>query len=127
MITTQSAVERMRQEFIGKKLYVVLLIPGESVDGREGVRESHFEFVKELEHSGRLFMAGPFLNEQSDKPTGSGLFILRGGSRDEIDSIMQKDPYFLNGFRTYEINLWRMNEGYMAVNLNFSDKSLTLD
>jgi uncharacterized protein YciI len=127
MATTQSTVDRMRKDFVGKKLYLVFLRPTETADSRDAVREHHLTFVRELEQSGRLFMAGPFIDDRTDTPTGSGLFILRGDSSDEIDNIMQKNTYFTNDFRTCEIQPWRLNEGFIAVNLNFSDQSLTLN
>lgn len=127
MTTTQSVVQKMRGEFMGKKLYLVFLVPTDTVEGRDAFRENHFAFVRELEQSGQLFMAGPFIDETSGKPSGSGLFIMRGNSVDEVDAIMRQDPYFTNGFRSYEIQPWRLNEGYFSMNLNLSDRSLTLD
>lgn len=127
MTTTQSVVQKMRGEFVGKKLYLVFLLPTDTVEGRDAFRESHFAFVRQLEQSGQLFMAGPYIDELSGKPTGSGLFIIRANSVDEVDALMRQDPYFTNGFRSYQIQPWRLNEGYLSVNLNFSDKSLTLD
>ena len=126
MAQENSTVEQMRKNFLGKSLYLVFLKPTDTADERGTARKAHFDFVKRLESSGKLFLAGPYIDEQTGKPTGEGLFIMIGDSVAEIEQILKDDPFYQGGYRTYQIRPWRLNEGRMAVTLNFSDKSLSL-
>ncbi len=127
MAQENSTVEEMRKNFLGEKLYLVFLRPTETVDERGEARKAHFEFVRGLESSGKLFLAGPYIDEETEKPTGEGLFIMVASTQSEIEQILKDDPFFQGGYRTYHIQPWRLNEGRITVTLNYSDKSLSLN
>jgi len=82
--------------------YAVFLVPIESRELNKEVVAKHAEHLKELDADGKLVLAGPF----TDHPTG--MLILRGENKDEIKSIVDKDPLVQGGFRTYEIRTWMM-------------------
>ena len=127
MADTEADVNRMRAGFIAKRLFLVFLLPTEKVGDRDRARLDHFKFVKRLEAEGRLFAAGPYVDEQTGKPTGEGLFIVRGESSDEVARIVSEDPFYTGGFRTFRIQPWMMNEGSLTVRLSLSERRVELD
>jgi uncharacterized protein YciI len=127
MADNDDAVNRMRAEFIGKRLFLVFLLPTDKTGDRAQVRLEHFKFVKRLEAEGRLFAAGPYVDEGSGKPTGEGLFIVRGASSDEVARIVSEDPFYKGGFRTFRIQPWQLNEGSLTVRLSLSERRVELE
>ncbi|HTI85033.1 MAG TPA: YciI family protein [Alphaproteobacteria bacterium] len=127
MTDTETDVNRIRAEFIGKRLFLVFLLPTDKAGERSQVRLEHFRFVKRLEAEGRLFAAGPYVDEASGKPTGEGLFIVRGVSSDEVARIVSEDPFYKGGFRTFRIQPWQLNEGSLTVRLSLSERRVELD
>jgi uncharacterized protein YciI len=127
MTETEADVDRMRAEFIGKRLFLVFLLPTDKAGDRSQVRLEHFKFVKHLEAEGRLFAAGPYIDEASGKPTGEGLFIVRGTSSDDIARIVAEDPFYKGGFRTFRIQPWQLNEGSLTVRVSLSERRVELD
>jgi uncharacterized protein len=127
MVDNDAAVNRMRAEFMGKRLFLVFLLPTDKAGDRAQVRLEHFKFVKRLEAEGRLFAAGPYVDERSGKPTGEGLFIVRGASSDEVAAIVSEDPFYKGGFRTFRIQPWQLNEGSLTVRLSLSERRVELE
>jgi hypothetical protein len=127
MADTDADVSRMRAGFIAKRLFLVFLLPTDKVGDRDQARLDHFKFVKRLEAEGRLFAAGPYVDEKTSKPTGEGLFIVRGESSDEVARIVSEDPFYKGGFRTFRIQPWMMNEGSLTVRLKLSERRVELD
>jgi len=72
MKSNEDEVNRLRAEFVGKRLFLVFLLPTDKAGDRSAVRLEHFKFVKRLEAEGRLFAAGPYVDERTGKPTGEG-------------------------------------------------------
>ncbi|WP_340159248.1 YciI family protein [uncultured Hoeflea sp.] len=64
--------------------------PG-SLDLRMSNRPAHVEYLKSLEASGVLKMAGPLLDDE-EKPMGS-LLVLSAGDIKEAEAIAAGDPY----------------------------------
>jgi uncharacterized protein len=127
MADTDADVSRMRAGFIAKRLFLVFLLPTDKVGDRDRARLDHFKFVKRLEAEGRLFAAGPYVDEKTGKPTGEGLFIVRGESSDEVARIVSEDPFYKGGFRTFRIQPWMMNEGSLTLRLSLSERRVELD
>ena len=127
MADTEADVNRMRAEFTGKRLFLVFLIPTDRAGDRSQVRLEHFRFVKRLEAEGRLFAAGPYVDERSGKPTGEGLFIVRGDTSDEVARVVSEDPFYKGGFRTFRVQPWQLNEGSLTVRLSLSERRAELD
>jgi len=127
MADTEADVNRMRAEFIGKRLFLVFLLPTDKAGDRSQARLEHFKFVKRLEAEGRLFAAGPYVDESTGKPTGEGLFIVRGASSDEVARLVSEDPFYKGGFRTFRIQPWQLNEGSLTIRLSLSERRVELD
>lgn len=127
MSDNDADVNRLRAEFLGKRLFLVFLLPTEKAGDRSQVRLEHFKFVKRLEAEGRLFAAGPYVDEKTGKPTGEGLFIVRGASSDEVAKVVSEDPFYKGGFRTFRIQPWQLNEGGITVRLSLSERRAELD
>ncbi len=127
MTDAETDVNRMRAEFIGKRLFLVFLLPTEKAGDRAQVRLEHFKFVKRLEAAGRLFAAGPYVDERSGKPTGEGLFIVRGESSDDVARLVSEDPFYKGGFRTFRIQPWQLNEGSLTVRVSLSERRAELE
>jgi uncharacterized protein YciI len=67
------------------------------------VRPAHRKYAEALAASGKLIMAGPFV----DRP--GGLFIYEATSRSEALALMEKDPYAVEGvFTTCELSEWEI-------------------
>jgi uncharacterized protein len=67
------------------------------------VRPAHRKYAEALAASGKLIMAGPFV----DRP--GGLFIYEATSRSEALAFMEQDPYAVEGvFTTCELSEWEI-------------------
>jgi len=127
MTDTEADVNRMRGEFAAKRLFLVFLLPTDKAGDRSAVRLEHFRFVKRLEAEGRLFAAGPYVDEATGKPTGEGLFIVRGQSSEDVARVVSDDPFYKGGFRTFRIQPWQLNEGGITVRLSLSERRGDID
>jgi uncharacterized protein YciI len=76
----------------------------------------------ELERQGKLFASGPF----GDGTKGDGMTIIRAANEDEAREVAMRDPFVVNGIRTFKIEPWTVMEGSLSVTVNFSDRSATI-
>tara|TARA_R110002020_G_scaffold24826_9_gene81161 strand:+ start:1267 stop:1560 length:294 start_codon:yes stop_codon:yes gene_type:complete len=75
--------------------------PG-SLDLRMATRPTHVEYLKSIEASGVLKMAGPLLGDD-EKPIGS-LLVVSAADKAEAEAIAAADPYAIAGlFASTEI------------------------
>lgn len=73
----------------------------DDVDKRMAVRLRHREFLKNLFDTGRLYAAGPFIDDKG------GISIYDAPSLDEAEATLATDPYMIEGiFATTEIREW---------------------
>jgi uncharacterized protein YciI len=79
----------------------------------------HLAYMIELERQGKLFASGPF----GDDTRGDGMTIVRAASEEEACALAQRDPFVVNGIRTFNIQPWTVMEGSLSVTVNFSDRS----
>ena len=77
--------------------YVIFLhaVPGAKLN--KGLRRSHAEHLRMLDESGRLVLAGPFIEKNQ------GMIVINANSMDEARQIAEADPFVINGYRKYEI------------------------
>lgn len=83
-------------------LYVIV---GEDVSGslpkRLAVRTAHLERLHQLQHEGRLVLAGPFPAIDSPDPGPAGfsgsLIVAEFGSLEDAQTWANTDPYVMNG------------------------------
>jgi len=119
------AVKNKTAALLRKELWVVLASVASSKEALAEYLEGHFSFVLDLERQGKLFAAGPFLDDNGEN-SGNGLLIIRAGSRDEVLKIMEADPLFTSGVRNYEIVCWQLNVGSNTMRITYSDQTGTL-
>lgn len=109
-----------------QKLYFVCFSsPVRPAKELEDNLEEHKAYLGRLESEGKLFAAGPLLNEQS-KYDGTGMLVYRVARREEAEAIAKNDPFHLKGLRTYTIKPWQVNEGSFGVRLVYSTKRFEL-
>ncbi|WP_329360750.1 YciI family protein [Streptomyces sp. NBC_01483] len=109
-----------------KVLFLCFTEPnGVSADVLRQHLEEHKKWLTAVEHDGRLFAAGPLLDEDY-RGSGSGMLILRAASRQEAQDIVDQDPFHVRGLRTYRLQPWQLNEGSFGVNVSLSNGTATL-
>ena len=123
-----SAEERIRQltkSMLRKKLYVILSKGDATPDQIGALLPRHLEYMIALEKTGVLFASGP-LADAEGKTRGDGLTIIRAASAAEARKVAERDPFVVNGLRSFEIREWTVMEGSLGIKVNFSDQSLEL-
>jgi catechol 2,3-dioxygenase len=83
------------------------------------VIHAHVQWILELEASGKLFAAGPFVDDGGNF-IGDGLYIVRAANRAEAKAIIDEDPIQAGGFRISTVYGWEVHQG------SFSDKQYAL-
>lgn len=77
-----------------------------SAEKRMAHRAEHRVYLNQLVDEGKLLMAGPFEDESG------GIIIFEAGDQDEVQAMMDKDPFTINGvFATTEIRPWLLVAG----------------
>jgi uncharacterized protein YciI len=99
------------------KLFVIFSF-GKGLDLRPYLAD-HLAYMIELERQGKLFASGPF----GDATKGDGMTIVRAADHEEARTIALRDPFVVNGIRTFKIETWTVMEGSLNVTVNFSDRS----
>jgi hypothetical protein len=125
---TASAQERIRQLTKGmlrKTLYVILSKGAATPEQIGALLPQHLEYMIGLEKNGVLFASGP-LADAEGKTRGDGLTIIRAASAADARKIAKRDPFVVNGLRSFEIREWTVMEGSLGIKVNFSDQSLEL-
>jgi len=114
------------QKLAGRTYYIIFWEPTQADGDRSLLRPRHIDYILSLEADGRLFGAGPFLDENG-KSYGRGMFILRAGSAEEAREIAHGDPFYVAGFRTYRIEPWRRGEGSINLRISIGANQVVLD
>lgn len=70
------------------------VVPIEEV---ERVLPKHWEFLDKLNKDGILVLSGPM------KPRTGGAIILKLDSREEVDRLLEKDPFYIEHIVDYNI------------------------
>jgi uncharacterized protein YciI len=125
MTASKQAAARADERHSGAQLVFFLCFTEPAGLSAEELRphlDAHKRWVVDQERSGRLFAAGPILDEDY-RFSGHGLFILRAKSRGEAEEIADSDPFHANGIRTYRLQPWQVNEGNLQITLTLSDRA----
>ncbi len=126
---TKIGPEGMLGQMMGQRLFVIMTKPVNDEAAakiREGAaRPAHLSYTRGLEKDGCVCAAGPLLGED-DRPSGTGMIVIRAKDRAEAHEIAEKDPMHQQGFRSFEIHPWKVNEGSVNVVINYSDQSCAL-
>jgi uncharacterized protein YciI len=108
-----------------KLYYACRTRPVVSLAELDGALEEHKEFLKSLERSGKLLLAGPLLDGES-RYDGNGLIIFAARSIAEAKELASSDPFHSRGLREYTLVPWQVNEGSLEVRLNYSEGTFEL-
>ncbi|HRK25100.1 MAG TPA: YciI family protein [Beijerinckiaceae bacterium] len=108
---------------LGQRFYVITASPTGRAGDRHVATEAHLAWLKRLEVSGILFLAGPFVQEDG-RSTGGGMFIVRAGSLAEAEELAAGDPYNAGGFRTYSVAPWRLDQGGFALSVSLAGQTV---
>jgi uncharacterized protein len=120
MASTSDRIRELTQGMWKKKLYVVFW-RGNGADLLPRLAD-HLEYMIDLERAGKVFASGPLdFGKSSD-----GMTVLRAESEEEARTIASRDPFVVNGIRTFDIREWVVMEGSFAVKVNYSDRSIEL-
>jgi uncharacterized protein YciI len=71
------------------------------------IQKAHMENINRMAASGKLNVAGPFLDEGELR----GIFIFDSGNEDEVKKLVEGDPAVKSGRLTYEIHPWMTEKG----------------
>lgn len=104
-----------------KRLYVVLWIndPNATHEQHMAVLPAHVAFLLDLEERGILFASGPFRPPEGQRADFNGMTILRASGPDEVQGILETEPFVAQGLRTYRLLPWDLNEGSFTARLRF--------
>ena len=118
--TTEARIRELTERMWRKKFYAVLW-DGNGADLKPHLVE-HLEYMIGLERAGKLFASGPLdFGASSD-----GLTILRAASADEARALALRDPFVVNGIRSFRIREWTVMEGSFGINVNYSDRTIEI-
>lgn len=93
---------------------------------RAAVRDEHLAYQCQLEDEGKLFAAGPLLNDDGGM-AGIGLIIYKAASLDDAKAIADNDPFHKSGLRQYKIYPWKINEGGIDLKIRFAAGTFEID
>ena len=117
---TELKIAELTKGMLRLKLFV-MFSQGKGLDLKPHLAE-HLQYMIELERKGKLFASGPF----GDGTRGDGMTILRVANEEEAHELAKRDPFVVNGIRTYTIQSWTAMEGSMTFTVNFSDKTASI-
>ncbi len=126
MALSPKQVAALHEKMLHKRLYVIFSDPTEKGGERRKIFPKHIAYQLKLEKAGILFAAGPFTDAKG-KPTGAGMIVVRAKSMAEARRIADNDPFHKQGYRSYRIQPWQINEGGFNLHINFSDGAYSLD
>ncbi len=69
---------------------------------QQGTRD-HFDYLRR--HPAEILIAGP-LREQPGGPIVGGLWVMEVQNRQRAVQLVEGDPYFASGYRTYDLFTW---------------------
>ena len=117
---TELKIAELTKGMLRLKLFVIFSF-GKGLDLKPYLAD-HLGYMIELERQGQLFASGPF----GDGTKGDGMTIIRAANEDEAREVALRDPFVVNGIRTFRIEAWTVMEGSLSVTVNFSDRSATI-
>jgi uncharacterized protein YciI len=117
---TELKIAELTKGMLRLRLFVIFSF-GKGLDLKPHLAD-HLAFMIELERQGKLFASGPF----GDGTKGDGMTIIRAADAEEARAVALRDPFVVNGIRTFKIEAWTVMEGSLRVTVNFSDRSATI-
>lgn len=127
MAATDEARPDVRHAGAQKVFFLCLTEPAAGVGSSELYPhlDEHKKWVAERETEGRMFVAGPLLDDDY-QTFGHGVLVLRARSLAEAREIFDTDPFHAMGLRTYQLWPWQVNEGSFQLRVVLSDATFAL-
>jgi uncharacterized protein YciI len=113
----QMKIAELTKGMLKLKLFVIFS-QGKGLDVTPYLAD-HLEYMIALERQGKLFASGPL----GDPSKADGMTIVRAASEEEAQQLALRDPFVVNGIRTFKIVPWTVMEGSLSVTVNFSDQT----
>ena len=117
---TELKIAELTKGMLRLRLFVIFSF-GKGLDLKPYLAD-HLAFMIELERQGKLFASGPF----GDGTKGDGMTIIRAANAEEARAVALRDPFVVNGIRTFKIEAWTVMEGSLSLTVNFSDRSAVI-
>jgi uncharacterized protein YciI len=114
---TELRIAELTKGMLRLKLFVIFSY-GKGLDLKPYLAE-HLTYMIELEREGKLFASGPF----GDGTSGDGMTIVRAANEAEAREMALRDPFVVNGIRTFKIQSWTVMEGSLSLTVSFSDRA----
>lgn len=83
--------------------YVIFLNLVTNTKTSPEIIKEHVAYLRELDASGKLFMAGPFSDDKG------GMIILNARDIKEAFKIASEDPFVKQGVRQFEVRKWHIS------------------
>ena len=83
--------------------FVILLNTVNGSPATEGLIRAHVAFLRKLDAKGKLVMCGPFTDFKG------GMVIVKAANIDDATRIAKRDPFVVEGVRTFEIRTWELS------------------
>ena len=123
---TDLSPEELHARMLKKQLWIVMSKAAKPPEEVRKQLKAHLDHQIRLEKNGIMYGAGPATAPGESRPA-FGLIIIRAKDEAEARRIADADPMHASGARTYELYSWSLNEGHIAVTLNFSDQTFRFD
>ncbi|PZE21402.1 YciI family protein [Paenibacillus xerothermodurans] len=82
--------------------YFAVFLPMLSPDKSQEFRAQHLEFLAEKRKEGKIFANGRFVDG------AGGLVIYMAETEEEVQQMVQQDPYVIQKARSFEIHEWEI-------------------
>ena len=99
--------------------------PNAGIPPADLLRE-HLAWMAELEASGRVFAAGPVVDDD-DGIVGDGVYIVRADSIAGAEKLVANDPLHRSGHRTFEVFGWDPHQGRITLTATLADAGTALN
>ncbi|MGI5132945.1 YciI family protein [Pseudonocardia sp. CA-107938] len=76
--------------------------------------DEHIGWLLSLEETGSLLMSGPLVDGPEVR-AGCGMTVLRAVDAAEARALAEQDPFVRAGLRSFDLFLWRINEGSVGI------------
>jgi uncharacterized protein len=104
--TEETSASTTADKFEPISLFFVMLVKGPNREQdsatAEKIQEGHLANITKLSKSGKLLVAGPFMEDLNWR----GIFILKCDTQAEAEKLIKTDPAIISGRLTYEIHPW---------------------
>jgi len=114
----QDKLEQQWTEAVDKYFVVQMTcVLGREAEVMEFAGE-HIQWMLKYIPQGLFVLAGPYLNAQGQ--FDDGLCIMRSDREETLETILQEDPFYQRGIRTYQIRAWDYHVDTQGYRINFS-------